>query len=54
MKGSGFIFDSVSSLHYKFHIINLNCHGLHIDSTDWINNKKPKINPMNHFYKWIQ
>ena len=29
------------------HTINLNCGGSHIDSLDWIKNKKATINPIN-------
>ena len=39
MKGSEFIFDSVSLLYYRCHGINFNHGGSYIDSLDWIKNK---------------
>ena len=39
MKGSDFIFDCVSLLHYKDHKINLKGGGSDIGSSDWIKNK---------------
>ena len=35
-----FVFDYVNLLYYKCHTINLNHGGSHIDSPDWIKNKK--------------
>ena len=45
--GSDFIFDCVNFLYYKFHKINLRRRRSYIDSLDWIENKKVKINPSN-------
>ena len=47
MRGSEFAFDNVQLLYYKCHKINLNCGGSYIDSSDWIENKKATINPIN-------
>ena len=47
IKGSEFVFDHVHLLHYKCHKINPNRGGSHIDSPDWIKNKKATINPIN-------
>ena len=47
MRGSEFVVDCVQLLYYKCHKINLNCGGSHIDSPDWIKNKKATINPIN-------
>ena len=47
MKGSAFVFDYVHLFYYKFHKVSPNCGGSHIDSPDWIKNKKPTINPIN-------
>ena len=44
IKGSEFVFDYVHLLYYECHKINPNGGGLHIDSPDWIRNKKAKIN----------
>ena len=35
------------SMYYKYHKINLNCGGSHIDSPDWIKNKTTTIYPIN-------
>ena len=40
MKGSDFIFDSIQLLYYKCHKIFFKRDGSHIDSPDWIKNKK--------------
>ena len=36
MRGNEFVFDSVSSLHYKLHKISLNRGGSYIDSPKWL------------------
>ena len=46
MKGSGFVFDYVHLLYYKYKI-NLNRGGSYVDSPDWIKNKKATINLIN-------
>ena len=40
MKGGEFVFDYVHSLYYKYHKMNPNCGGSHMDSSDWIKTKK--------------
>ena len=40
MRGSEFVFDSVSLLHYKLHKISLNRDGSYIGSPEWLKNKK--------------
>ena len=47
IKGGDFIFDCVNLLHYKCHLINLECGVSLIDFTDWIKSKKATINPIN-------
>ena len=47
MKGSEFVFDYVQLLYYKYHEINLNRSASHIDSPDWIKNRKTAINLIN-------
>ena len=47
MRDCEFLFDYVQLLYYKCHKLNFNHGGSHIDSPDWINNKKAKINPIN-------
>ena len=47
LKGSEFVLDYVHLLYYKCHKRNPNLRGLHIDSSDWIKNKKATINPIN-------
>ena len=43
-----FIFHCVNMLHYKcLENVNLKRGGSYIDSSDWIKNKKPTINPIN-------
>ena len=44
MRANHFVLDYVQLLYYNFHKINLNCGGSYIDSTNWIKNKKSKIN----------
>ena len=46
MKGSDFVFDYVHLIYHKCLELNPNYGGSHIDSPDWIKNKKT-INPMN-------
>ena len=46
IKGGDFIFDCVNLLHYKCHLINLECGVSLIDFTDWIKSKKATINPI--------
>ena len=48
MKGSGFIFNRVDLLHYKFHKIHLKRHGSYIGSPNWIKNNEAAINPINN------
>ena len=47
IKGGDFIFDCVNLLHYKCHLINLECGVSLIDFTDWIKSKKATINHIN-------
>ena len=47
MKGKEFVFEYVHLLYYKWHKRNPNCGGSHIDSPDWIKNKKATVNPTN-------
>ena len=47
IKSSEFDFDYVHLLYCKCHKINPNLGGLHIDSPDWIKNKKAAKNPIN-------
>ena len=44
-KSSGFAFDCVHILHYKYHKINPNRGWSYIDSPDWTKFKKEAINP---------
>ena len=44
MKGSEFPFNYVHLLYYECHKINPNLGGSYIDSPDWVNNKKERIN----------
>ena len=48
MKGGEFVFDGVDSLCYKLHKISLQRRGSHIDSPEWLKNKKATINPKNN------
>ena len=54
MKESLFVFDSVNSLYYKLHKINLNKGGSYINSPKWLKNKKATINPENNDDKCFQ
>ena len=47
IKVSVFFFNHVPSLCYKCHKINPNVGRSYTHSTDWINTKKPTINPIN-------
>ena len=47
MRNSDFIFDCVHLLYCKCHRTNPSRSGLYIDFSDWINNKKTTINPIN-------
>ena len=47
MRGSGLVFDGVNLLHYDLNKISLNRGGSYIKYPDWIENKKPTINPQN-------
>ena len=47
MTGSGFFFDCVHLLYYKYHEINSNLDGSYIDSPDWIKSKKVTKNLIN-------
>ena len=47
MKGSEFDFDGVNVLHYDLNKISLDRGVSHIDSPEWIKNKKATINPKN-------
>ena len=42
-----FVFNYLHLLYYKCHKINQNRGGSCIDSSDWVKNKKPTINPIN-------
>ena len=44
MRANDFVLGSVQLFYYNFQKINLNCGGSYIDSTNWIKNKKSKIN----------
>ena len=46
-KGSEFVFVYVHLLYFKCHEINPNCGGSHVDSPNWIKNKKATINSIN-------
>ena len=51
MRGaSDFKFESVELLEYKLHKIKLKRGGSHIDSPEWIRNKRATINPKNEDY----
>ena len=47
LRGSEFNFDAVNLLHYDLNKISLNRGRSHIDSPEWIKNKKATINPQN-------
>ena len=54
MRGSEFVFDSVDLLHYNLHEISLNRGGWYIDSPEWLESKKKRINPKNNDGKCFQ
>ena len=54
MKGSEFEFDGVNFLYYDFNKISISRGGSHIDSPQWLKNKKSTVNPKNHDYKCFQ
>ena len=54
MKGSQFIFDSVDLLSYKLQKQVLTERDHHIDSPEWLENKKAIINPKNNDDKCFQ
>ena len=54
MKGSGFVFDYVQLLYYKYRTINLNSGEPYIDSLHQIKNKSATINPINKEDKYFQ
>ena len=54
MRRSDFIFDSVQLMYYKCHKVCFKRDGSHIDSPDWIQNKKATINPKNEDDKCFQ
>ena len=51
MRENDFIFDSVQLMFYKCHKVNFNRGDSHIDSPDWIKNKKATINPKKMDYQ---
>ena len=49
MKGSEFIFDSINLLHFHLQKTSLKRNGSsHIDSPEWLKNKKATINPQSN------
>ena len=54
MRGGGFIFDSVDALYYDHNKISISRCGSHIDSPEWLKNKKTTINPENNDDKCFQ
>ena len=54
MNGSGFIFDSVDLLHYKFQKVSLVSGASYIDSPKWLKSKKATINSKNNNCKCLQ
>ena len=54
MKGSDFEFDGVNFLYYDFNKTSINRGGSYIDSPQWLENKKPTINPKNNDDKCFQ
>ena len=54
IKGSDLEFDGVNFLYYDFNKISINRGGSHIDSPQWLKNKKSTINPINNDYKCFQ
>ena len=47
VKGSEFVFNYVHLLYHKYHKMNPNRCGSHIDSSYWIKSKKATINTIN-------
>ena len=47
MEGKGFVFDYVHLFYYKWHEGNPNRGESHIDSPDWLKNKKATVNSPN-------
>ena len=45
IRGSDFMFDCFILLYYKCYVINFNCRGSYIDSSNWIKKIKATINP---------
>ena len=54
MKGSDFAFDGVNFFYYDFNKTSINRGGSHIDSPQWLKNKKSTINPKNNDDKCFQ
>ena len=54
IKGSEFVFDSLSSSYYKHHKGSLKKGGSYIDTSKWLENKKATINPKNNDDKCFQ
>ena len=54
MKGSSFTFYSIDLLRYTFHKISLNRRRSHIDSPEWIKNKRANINQKNNDNAWLR
>ena len=55
MRGSDFIFDCANLLYYKCHKTICKSGGLHIDSANWITEKKATISPKknnDNFFKF--
>ena len=56
MRSNEFLLDYVHLIYYKCHKINLDCGGSHIDSSDWVKNKKATINTIikkdNKFFQY--
>ena len=50
MRGPDFDSDGVNALYYDFNTINLGRGGSHINSSEWVKNKKATINPKNKFH----
>ena len=45
IRESGFLFDSVQRLYYKYREVNFKRGGSYIDSPNWIKKQKATINP---------
>ena len=54
MRRTAFIFDSGDALHYGLNKISLSRSGSHINSSEWLKNKKATINPENSDDKCFQ